>query len=434
MRHSRWRWGKSILGRRLGEAMKGTTQVSATISEDQVAGGNARRYLVIALLFVTYFLTYLDRAVMATAIPFIAKDFDLSSVAAGSVLSAFFFGYALMQIPSGILADKFGPARLLVTAVVLWSIFTAMTGLAQSLTMLIAVRVLFGLSEGPAPAAVSKVIAVWAPRDQIGRSNGTVLAATLLGSAAAPALVAGVVIQWGWRAAFLGLLFPGLLLALVLYLVLGRSGAPSSDVGATPTAAKTSIATTTWSVVFGSSRMRWCIATTLLASCANWGLQNWLPTYLLKARGFSIAEMGMFASMPFAAGALGYLLGGYAGDRFFEGRRHILIFLCLLLSSVATYGAAAAPTGVISVAFMALTFLTLSMALSNVFTLPLVLVPVNMAGTAFGVVNTAAQIAGFLSPIAIGAVLDASHQDFALALYIVVGLLVLGGLAATRIK
>jgi MFS family permease len=399
------------------------------------SSSNEGRARVLSLLFASHFLTYLDRAVMATAIPFIARDFSLSSVAAGSVLSAFFFGYALMQIPSGILADKFGPARLLLLAVLCWSVFTAMTGLVQSLAALIAVRILFGISEGPAPAAVSKTIAQRFARDQIGRTNGVVLAATLLGSAAAPGLVTAIVLHWGWRAAFLSLLVPGLLLALAVYLVLGvahqRSTEPQSP---SPKGDDGAHAISPWRVVFGSSQMRWGIGTTFIASCVNWGLQNWLPSYLLKARGFGVAEMGAFASLPYAAGALGYLAGGYAGDRLFNGRRNVLILGCLFASAATTYGAAIAPSGGLAVMFMTVTFLLLSMALSNLFTLPLVLVPVAAAGTAFGIVNTGAQIAGFLSPMLIGAVLDASKQNFAVALYLLVGLLLIGGATASRIK
>ncbi|BBD97218.1 MFS transporter [Sphingobium amiense] len=398
------------------------------------APSNLNKGFVISLLFASHFLTYLDRAVMATAIPFISAEFGLSSVAAGSVLSAFFFGYALMQIPAGILADRFGPARLLLTAVILWTIFTGMTGLVHSLAAMIVVRVLFGLSEGPAPAGVSKTIASVFPREQIGRTNGVVLSATLLGSAAAPAFVTTIVLHWGWRGAFLSLLAPGFLLALAVYRVLGRSPelapakhqAERKDIGGSGESA--------WKTVLGSSQMRWCLATTFIASCVNWGLQNWLPTYLLKARGFGIAEMGMFASVPYAAGALGYLLGGYAGDRLFVGRRNILVLLCFITSAASTYAAAVASNGGIAVAFMTVTFLMLSMGLSNLFSLPLLLVPVTAVGRSFGVINTGAQIAGFVSPLLIGAVLDASNQNFSLVLYLVVGLLVASGITASRIR
>lgn len=179
--------------------------------------------------------------------------------------------------------------------------------------------------------------------------------------------------------------------------------------------------------------MRWAFVAVILASCANWGLQNWLPTYLLKARGFSVKEMGFFASAPYAAGAVGYFLGGYVGDRYFASRRNVLILICLFLAALGTFGAAVSATGGQSVAFMTGAFLVLGMALSSLFTMPLILMPMGVAATAFGIVNTGAQISGFLSPILIGAVLDASNQNFAMALYFVVCALVASGIAASRI-
>lgn len=393
-----------------------------------------RRGAVLALLAATYLLTYLDRALMATALPFIAHEFRLSSIAAGSVLSAFFLGYALMQTPSGLLVDRFGPARLLVAAVTLWSIFTAMTGLVQSLAALIVVRILFGLSEGPAPAAVSKTVAIWSRRDQIGRSNGVVLAATLVGSAIAPSFVTTIVLRWGWRPAFLGLLVPGLVLALAAHALLGRAASPSNGASEASAAgsARRDIAFA-WSAVVGSAPMRWCFLAIFLSNTANWGLMNWLPTYLLRARGFGVAQMGLLASAPFAAGAVGYLCGGYIGDRFLAARRHWLVFVSLALSALGAYGAAVAPTGGLSVAIMTGTFLVLGMAMSCLFTLPLILVPSEVAGSAFGIVNTGAQIAAFISPLLIGAALDASGQDYATALFVVVGLLAAGAAAASCI-
>jgi MFS family permease len=83
-----------------------------------------RRHLILAILFSAYLLCYMDRMAIATAIPFIAKDFGLSPLGMGGVLSAFFVGYALMQLPGGMLADKFGPRRVMTASIVSWSLFT----------------------------------------------------------------------------------------------------------------------------------------------------------------------------------------------------------------------------------------------------------------------------------------------------------------------
>src|SRR5690349_14042236 len=127
------------------------------------------RYSVLAVLFGAYLLCYMDRMAIATAIPFIAKDFQLSPLAMGGVLSAFFIGYALMQFPGGVLADRFGPNRIMTASIVAWSIFTALTGMASSLSALLAIRLVFGLSEGSYPPSASKAITCWFPQAEVGR-------------------------------------------------------------------------------------------------------------------------------------------------------------------------------------------------------------------------------------------------------------------------
>src|SRR5579862_7959038 len=184
-----------------------------------------RRHAVLAILCSAYLLCYMDRMVMASSIPFMAKDFHLSPLTQGAVLSAFFFSYALMQLPGGLLADRFGPNRVMTVTVVGWSLCTALTGFARSWTELLGIRLLFGLSEGPFPPTASKTVALWFPQHQIGRANGLQLAAVNIGAALAPLFVAPLVIHWGWRAVFYSLLVPGLALALVVRFVARDSSA-----------------------------------------------------------------------------------------------------------------------------------------------------------------------------------------------------------------
>ena len=93
-----------------------------------------KRHTAIVIVFMVWLLSYMDRMVMATAIPYVAKEFNLTPVQVGVVLSSFFAGYFLCQIPGGILADKFGPRKVMAGAVLWWSAFTAVTGAVGSLT------------------------------------------------------------------------------------------------------------------------------------------------------------------------------------------------------------------------------------------------------------------------------------------------------------
>ena len=368
---------------------------------------------------------------MASAIPFIADDFHLSPFGMGGVLSAFFVGYALMQIPGGLLADRLGSNRVLTASIVGWSIFTALTGIASSVTALVLIRMLFGFSEGPFPPAASKSVALWFPQREIGRANGLQLAAVNIGAAIAPLLVAPLIIHWGWRAAFYSLLVPGLVLAILVQRIVKDSGAQCESDGNQQC---DQVHAAQMRDVLKMPAVLWCAVTLFFVNMVSWGLMNWLPTYLLQARGFSIARMGVGTSLPFLSGAVGYYLGGHFSDRYFSDQRHMPIVFGLVLGGAMTYWAAIAPSGEWAIAALTLAFFFLFVASAGLFTLPLLIVPQNAVGRAFGIVNTAGQLAALLSPLLVGYVLNATDKNFTLIFYGFVGLFVASACAATRIR
>jgi MFS family permease len=171
------------------------------------------RHAALAALFIVWLVSYMDRMVMATAIPYIAKEFSLTPVAVGGVLSAYFFGYASFQIIGGILADRYGARKVMIWAIVWWSAFTAFTGMVGSLVTMLWVRALFGMGEGVAPAATWKACAIWSPAKDRAWTSGLMLCSNCLGPALAPLFVAAVMATVGWRGVFYSLTIPGLLLA-----------------------------------------------------------------------------------------------------------------------------------------------------------------------------------------------------------------------------
>jgi MFS family permease len=386
------------------------------------------RFTVLGLLFAAWLLCYVDRMVMASAIPFIGKEFGLSALQMGAVMSAFFVGYALMQLPGGLLADRFGTRHIIVLALLSWSIFTACTGLATSFGMLLAIRVLFGIGEGAFPAAASKTILTHFSDRDVGRANGVMLMAVQLGALLAPSLVAILVITWGWRAAFYVLLLPGALLALIVWRLLADVGTVHRHSSASSTS------TTRVLELLRNPAVRWCFATAFFSNLAMWGLMNWLPTYLLQARGFSVIQMGTLMPILFVGGALGYFFGGQVADRYFRDSRRVPVLCGLLLAAGFTFLAASADNGHTTIGYLTAAFLCLSAADSSIFTLPLVIVPEGAAASAFGFVNTAAQCAGFLSPLLAGYILDASGNNFTLLLYCFVGALAASAAMAARIR
>jgi MFS family permease len=388
------------------------------------------RYTVLCILCGASLFSYLDRMVMASAIPFIASDFHLSPLQMGGVLSAFFLGYAAMQIPGGLLADRFGP-RIVVTGSIAWfSLMTAMSGLVPGLLALLVVRTLFGLGEGPYPSAASKAVSRWFPAGEWARANGWQLGATGVGATLAPLLVVALLPHGGWRCVFFLLCAPGLLLAFLVWRYVGN--APAGGGGgerATTVPVGRSLRES-----LRTPAVRWLALSLFLFNIVNWGLMNWLPTYLLQARGFGVEKMGMFAAITNGAGVAGSVIGGYACDRYFARNLRWPIVWGLLLSAGLTWVAAVAPSGESAVACLVLVFLLSNIATTAIFTLPLLVVPSWAVGGAFGIVNTAGQLAGVLSPLIVGEILQLTHGSFEMVLYSMVVLTFVSVLPAMRIR
>ena len=190
------------------------------------------RHTVLSILGFTWIVTYFERTVMSVAMPYIAADYHLSPLNTGVLLGVFYAGYAIFQVPGGVLADLYG-VRIVATISILWrAIFVALTAAAANLTQLLAVRMLFGLGDGLFPASAFKTIAVWFPRRERTRANALMLAVMPLGTALAPLAMIPIVSLWGWRAAFYFLLIPGAVTALLFWIFVTNKPAESSRVTA----------------------------------------------------------------------------------------------------------------------------------------------------------------------------------------------------------
>jgi sugar phosphate permease len=377
---------------------------------------------------------------IAVAIPFMARDLSLSPLEMGQALSAFFVGYALMQIPGGVLADRFGSRILLTASIAAWSVMTAATGAVQGLWTLLAIRVLFGLGEGPYPSAAAKALSIWFPSREVGRANGLQLAATHLGATVAPLLAVGLIVTWGWRSIFYVISVPGFFLAVLVWRHVRNTPIESRQVGPLELKELDAAPLERFSAKVGllqalhTPAVLWCAGALFIANLAGWGLINWLPTYLLRSRQFGVVEMGIYTAVTNLATTVGFALGGYLCDRFFTRRLRVPMVLSLIVSAIFTYLAAAAATGEASVVYLALSCACQGVALTAMFTLPMIVMPKYAVGAAFGFVNTAGQLAGVLSPVVIGDLLNRTHNNFVVVLYCIVGVKVLAAYPASRIR
>jgi sugar phosphate permease len=282
-----------------------------------------KRNVVLTILFITWTVCYMDRMVMTVAIPFIAKDFNLTPTSMGVLMSAFFAGYALFQIPGGMLADKFGGKKVMAIAVTWWSIFTVFTGMAANLTTMLVTRVLFGIGEASFPGGSWKTISNWFPKKERATANAVMVASNSLGPAVAPLFVVGVMSAFGWRQVFYFLFIPGLICAALIWHYCKDNPADNKLISAEELKEiqykDDYELSTTKKLKFKDvlkNPVVWKLFFTWFAfDIVFWGFASWIPSYLVAARGFQLVKMGIIASLPFFAGTVGSVLGGIISDK-----------------------------------------------------------------------------------------------------------------------
>lgn len=377
--------------------------------------------VIVAVLFC-YLVAWLDRMAISMALPYIGKEFNLSATALGGILSAFFIGYAGCQIPGGWLADKFGARRVITGALAVWSLFTAFTGMVANITQMLIVRFVFGAGEGVFPGPVWKIVGTWFSKKDRGTANSCVLTSTTLGPAITPLVVAPLIAAYGWRAVFfiLGVLgivcvyiswryivdrpedFPGISAEEVQLIKEQRAADEAAAAGLEQSIApKASF----WELI-QEPRIWVMFFGVFFLTVPIWGYMTWLPTYLLKVRGLTLAKMSIAASIPFFVATVGMLLSGWMSDKFFRGRRRYLVIVAELIGAICLYLFYTTPSVEYATLYQSLAAGFLFMALGSIWALPVIYLPENLMGSGSGFVNTGGQLGGLVAPFALGLVID----------------------------
>ena len=388
-----------------------------------------RRYLVLAVLYTIWFILNMDRMAMSVSIPYIARDLSLSPLAMGVVLSAFFGAYSVSQFPGGILADKYGVRKIGSIAIVWWSCFTAVTGMVSTLTKMVMCRITLGLGEGLFPGCSFKVISAWFSTKERGTAMGIRLSANTLGTAMAPIIVAGIMSVLGWRWTFYLLSMLGIIAITTWRAFITNKPAQDKRVSAQELALiqdddiqkKTDEQKIALSTLMRNPGI-WRLFVIYLAwDITEWGFQSWLPSFLVKARGFSMLQMGIGASLPFLVGMAGCLLGGWVSDKYFRNKRRIPIIASQLLSAAFLYLTIKEESPTMMVVWLCLAGTSIQSFGSCFWALVMSIIPASIMGSAGGFINFAGQLGAFVSPVMIGYLVHVSGGGFSSAFMLLVG-------------
>ncbi|MCC8438019.1 MFS transporter [Brevibacillus sp. M2.1A] len=378
------------------------------------------RNWILALLFLGWALGNLDRYVMNYAILSITEDLQLGASSTGLLLSSFFAGYALMQMPGGWLADRFGARKVLIASVVMWSIFTGLTGAAWSMASMILIRFLFGIGEGGFQPASSKIIATIFPIKERSRAMSVMLSSSAIVGLFSPILSVWMIQTMGWRTMFLVIGAIGAIIAFLFwrYIKLPQAESATNTTGSEQS--KTSVA------MLFKTPLLWSLLIAYFSIYAvNWGLVTWMPTYLSKVRGLDMISLGWLQTIPGFATLVGIYVSGYVLDKLPKGREKIIGSFSCVVVAVLLYFMFTASSVTMFITYQAIVSLFLSFVIILLPSVVLKNFPAAVAGTGMGIVNTGGQLAGFITPMAIGFIVEAFNGSFDAAFWMLIGFAVI---------
>lgn len=383
-----------------------------------------KRHGVIALLAALSIITFIDRMAIAVTGPAIQRDLGITPDQWGWVLGAYVIAYAVFEIPSGAMGDAHGYRKELTRITVWWSFFTAATALCRNFWQLTAARFLFGLGAAGAYPNMSGVLYRWLPSRERARGQGVIWAASRFGGALAPLLLVPLQATLGWRATFAILGLIGLTWAITWRSWFHDRPVDHPGIGADEVAdiggdEAGSHAGTPWRRLLGLPQL-WLIA---LAYCfyafGSWFFFNWFPTWLVKGAGFTVAEMGLYGSIPFLLGVVANLAGGVLCDRLaarigIRNAYRLIASTCLTITAVLLVMLSLASGKLAIVVLAGAAFAVMDLMLPAAWAMCMA-IGGRYGGTASGVMNTAGNLGGFVCTVAIGYII-AGTGDYGLPL------------------
>ena len=380
---------------------------------------------ILFLLFTGTLINAIDRGSISTAAPAMMKDMQIDPAMMGVVLSSFFWAYVVMNIPGGLIADRFGAKRTLGWAAFIWSFFSACTGATSRFWTVILCRIGVGTGEAAFNPIATKVVKTNFPSDQLGTAVGIYLSGFRLGFAAAPVIMAYLIKAYSWRSAFVITGVASLLWVILWCLTYAGKDAETAAAG---TAAKAP-----WLSLLRHRNVAGLVLCKFFQDYSFYLFVTWLPAYLIIERKMTLIKGGWYAAIPWVVAFFFQPMAGWLSDKLIKlgwsttlSRKTVIVAMNILATVVVL-------AAYVKSAEFAVALLTLSLAFESassviLWTVCAEVAPKNAAASVAGIMNTSGALAGILAPIVTGYLLK-STGNFEAALVVGGGMFVLASLA-----
>lgn len=427
--------------------MNSDNNISQTAPLEEIVQKPTRqRFYVLAILFVSLSVIYLDRvniSIIAANMQFL-QEMDLvgKPIYIGLLMSLFLVTYGISNVVLSPIGDLIGPRKAMLIAYIIISSSLLLGGLSSIFGVLLGTRILLGVGEGLYYPMQNTFIKNWFPPRERGRANTAWILGQSLSPAVAMPVFTWIIAEYSWRHTFYFSFVLSLIPLILIYLFASNTPRENKYINkheleiieedktanhiVSHLKEKPSIITR--SKIYLCNANFWMLLIIFSSnSMLSWGVVTWLPTYLNTERGFSWSSVGWMSSLPFIFGLLFKIISGIVVDR--TGKKGMIMLISALLCAAGILAGVNITNNYIAAIMISFGIGASSMQLPCVFTLLQGMVPSEAISSAAGALNGMAVGFGALSPVLIGLILSLTHSFYSV-MYLLIGIVMIGGLVS----
>ena len=385
-----------------------------------------RRWLIASLLGFGVFVNYLDRVNISVSQQALHEAFGITTVTFGYLLSAYSWTYAALQLPSGVLLDRFGVRKVGLISTFLWSVASFCAAAATGLGSFFVARLLLGVGEAPTFPGNSKAVGYWFPDRERSLATAFFDSAAKLGPAIGVPFVGLLLLHFGWRFSFAATAFISLSY-FALFFWLYRNPSEDSRLseaerrfivegGAQPESASQSRKAATLAYLLGQRKVVGLVLGSAAYNYTFYLLLTWLPSYLSTALHVNLRDSVLYTSVPWIFAALtDFFIGGWLVNdliqRGYDSSRVRQVVLVIGTTfGLGIFGAAQASTPVAAIFWISIYIGGLGAAAPVGWSIPSLIAPAGGVGRLGGILNFGNQLSAIVAPIFTGYVVSATHS------------------------
>ncbi len=377
---------------------------------------------IIPVAFVMYTIAFMDRTNISLALPSLSRDLHMTPAEAGSAAGIFFWGYLVLQVPGGYLAERWSAKRFVAILLVIWGLCATGCGLVHTWREFWLMRLLLGVAEGGVWPATLVLLAHWFPKAERARANAYWMLCLPIAVVLSSPISGWILGRWGWRAMLIAEgAVPWLWLVLWMWIIADSpskskwiAASERDHLNATLAREQAELGTVEKATItraLAEPSVWILVFIYFLVNCGNYGYLFWLPTALGSTRKLSHLTVGFLFAVPFAVTAVGMVWVSRHSDRKHERRRHaagalvwagVFLFIAVALSRTSQD---------LAFAMLALVGAGSYGVLGPFWAIPTETLPAGVSGPAMGVINALGNLGGYFGPVVVG-VLRQRTGDF----------------------